>query len=105
MRSRNFVLVALLAVCCLQLSAQTLTNATDDATSAHDLPDDPGQEALPLAQPEPLSVTGVPVQFEAQRQSRVGDILTLTGDVVVHYKDYILRADKAVYNQSTTELE
>ncbi len=28
-----------------------------------------------------------------------------TGDVVVHYRDYILRADKVVYHQSTTELE
>jgi LPS-assembly protein len=105
MRFRNFVLVALLAVCCLQPGAQTLTNATGEATAATDLPDDPGQEALPLAQPESEPATGVPVQFEALRQSRVGNILTLTGDVVVHYKDYILRADKAVYNQSTTELE
>jgi LPS-assembly protein len=105
MRSRNLVLIALLALCCLQLGAQTLTNATGDATLSADLPDDPGQEALPLAQPEPQPATGVPVQLEAQRQSRVGDVLTLAGDVVVHYKDYILRADKAVYNQSTTELE
>jgi LPS-assembly protein len=105
MRSRNLVLIALLVLCCLQSGAQTLTNATGEATANTDLPDDPGQEALPLAQPEPEPASGVPVQFEAQRQSRVGDILTLTGDVVVHYKDYILRADKAVYNQSTTELE
>jgi LPS-assembly protein len=102
MRSRNLVLIALLALCCLQPGAQTLTNATGDATLSADLPDDPGQEALPLAQPEPQPATGVPVQLEAQRQSRVGDVLTLAGDVVVHYKDYILRADKAVYNQSTT---
>jgi LPS-assembly protein len=105
MRSRNFVLIPLLALCCLQPGAQTLTNATADAALSPDLPDDPGQEALPLAQPEPMPATGVPVQLEAQRQSRAGDILTLTGDVVVHYKDYILRADKAVYDQSTTELE
>jgi LPS-assembly protein len=105
MRSRNFVLIPLLALCCLQPGAQTLTNATAGAALSPDLPDDPGQEALPLAQPEPMPATGVPVQLEAQRQSRAGDILTLTGDVVVHYKDYILRADKAVYNQSTTELD
>jgi LPS-assembly protein len=105
MRSRSLVLIALFVLCCLQSGAQTIINATANATPSADLPDDPGQEALPLAQPEPAPNTGVPVQFEAQRQSRVGDILTLTGDVVVHYKDYILRADKAVYNQSTTELE
>jgi LPS-assembly protein len=105
MRSRNLVLIALLALCCLQPGAQTLTNATAGAAPSADLPDDPGQEALPLAQPEPAPSTGVPVQWEAHSQNWEGNVLTLTGDVVVHYKDYIFRADKAVYNQSTTELE
>ena len=118
---RTSLLTVLLALCSLQLGAQASTSASDasDAPAASapspnqtarnvtetDLPDDPGQEALPLAQPEPRPATGVPVQFEAQRQTRVGDILTLDGDVVVHYKDYILRADKVTYNQSSTELE
>jgi LPS-assembly protein len=69
------------------------------------LPDDPGQEILPMAEPEPAPATGVPVEWEAQSQSRVGDTWTLTGAVVVHYRDYTLRADKVVYHQSTTELE
>jgi LPS-assembly protein len=69
------------------------------------LPDDPGQEILPVAQPEAAPAAGVPVEWEAQNQSRVGDTWTLTGEVVVHYRDYILRADKIVYHQSTTELE
>jgi len=69
------------------------------------LPDDPGQEILPVAQPEAEPAAGVPVAWEAQNQSRVGDTWTLTGEVVVHYRDYILRADKVVYHQSTTELE
>jgi LPS-assembly protein len=60
---------------------------------------------MPLAQPEPGPASGVPVVWEAQHQSRVGDTWTLTGEVVVHYRDYILRADKVVYDQSTTELE
>ncbi|MGD0145189.1 MAG: LPS assembly protein LptD [Terracidiphilus sp.] len=47
----------------------------------------------------------MPVQWEAERQTRAGDVWTLTGHVVVHYRDYILRADKVVYHQSTTELE
>jgi LPS-assembly protein len=60
---------------------------------------------LPVAQPEPAPPVGVPVQWEAQRQTRVGNTWTLTGDVVVHYRDYILRADNVVYHQDTTELE
>jgi LPS-assembly protein len=79
--------------------------APPGAEPASTLPDDPGQEILPVAQPEPEPAGGVPVEFEARKQSRVGDIWTLTGDVVVHYRDYILRADKAVYHQSTTILE
>jgi len=59
----------------------------------------------PIAQPEPPDAARVPVHIEAGQQTRVGDILTLTGDVVIRYKDYILRADKVVYHQSTTETE
>jgi LPS-assembly protein len=68
------------------------------------LPDDPGQE-IPIAQPEPAPPVGVPVQWEAERQSRVGDTWTLSDGVVVHYKDYILHADEVIYHQATSELE
>jgi LPS-assembly protein len=131
MRPRNLVFITLLTLCHLQLEGQTLTNALPptpqqqgSATSATPagsvpdhrvpedtqipssyLPDDPDQQMLPVAQPEPPPATGVPVEFEAERQTRVGDVLTLTGDVVIHYKGYILRADKVVYHQSTTETE
>jgi LPS-assembly protein len=60
---------------------------------------------LPVAQPEPAPAGGVPVEWEARNQSRAGDDWTLTGEVVVHYRGYTLRADKVVYHQSTTELE
>jgi LPS-assembly protein len=106
----------MLALCHLQIRGQALTNAAPPAARetpqsssggelSPSLPDDPGQEILPVAQPEPEPATGVPVEWEAQRQTRVGDTWTLTGEVVVHYRDYILRADKVVYHQSTTELE
>ena len=35
----------------------------------------------------------------------IGDTLTLTGDVVFHYRDYILQADKVVYHRDTSEAE
>jgi len=60
---------------------------------------------VPLAKPEPAPATGTPVEWEAKRQEWAGDTLTLTGDVVVHYRDYILHADSVVYNRKTTELE
>ena len=107
----------MLALCHLEIRGQALTNAAppaaQEAASAGpsadlqtaDLPDDPSQETLPVAEPEPQPASGVPVEWEAKNQSRVGDDWTLTGDVVVHYLDYTLKADKVVYHQSTTELE
>lgn len=118
---RNLVCITLLAVCHLRLGAQAapvLTNpvppsqsetsvAPESAASLSTevLPDDPGQELIPLAKPEPAPATGTPVEWEAKHQEWAGDTLTLTGDVVVHYEDYILRADSVIYNRKTTELE
>jgi len=124
MRPRNLVCITLLAACHLYLGAQApqvLTNAapaaqrgTDGAPSPGlpaaadlpaDLPNDPGQEMVPQAVPEPAPETGTPVEWEAKHQEWAGDTLTLTGDVVVHYRDYVIRADNVTYNRATTELE
>ncbi len=120
MRSRNLVFITVLSLCHLQLGGQTLTNALPPsqqpsiiqvssglthADSTSQFPDDPGQEILPTAQPEPAPPSGLPVRWEAQHQTRVRDTLTLTGDVVGYYRDYVLRADKVIYHQSTSELE
>ena len=123
MHPRNLAFITLLALWPLGVRGQTLTDASlpapqnasssgganpDSSGSGKQdaaLPDDPGQEILPLAQPEPAPATGIPVHIEAQRQTRTGDLLTLAGDVVIHYRDYTLRADKVVYHQSTTDLE
>ncbi len=118
---RNLVFITLLAVCHLQLGAQTtqvLTNAlpspqgethsvgaSSTASASDALPDDPSQELVPLAQPESIPAAGTPVEWEAKRQEWAGDTLTLTGDVVVHYSDYVVRADSVVYNRKTTELK
>lgn len=101
MHPRNLLCITLLALCHLLLQGQALTNAAPSAS----LPDDPGQEILPVAQPEPEPASGVPVEWVAQNQSRTGDTWTLAGGVVVHYRDYILRADKVIYHQSTTILQ
>ena len=112
MRPRTIVFITMLALCHLQTVGQALTNAAPpagespaSAEPAAALPDDPGQETLPLAEPEPVPAGGEPVKLEAKNQSRIGDVSSLSGDVVVHYRDYPLRADKIVYHQSTTELE
>ncbi|MGA7859137.1 MAG: LPS assembly protein LptD [Terracidiphilus sp.] len=118
MHPRNFVFITLLALCHLQVSGQVLTNALPPATepgigakiavedqNSAQLPDDPSQEILPVAQPEPAPPTGIPVRWVADRQTWVGHIATLYGVSEFHYRDYVLSADKVVYNQATTELQ
>jgi len=105
MRLRNFLFITMLALCPLLLRGQSLTNAApltgqeagnavapsadspapqSGSGLAASLPNDPGQEILPVAQPEPAPASGVPVVWEARNQRRAGNIWTLTGDVVVH---------------------
>jgi LPS-assembly protein len=117
MLARNFVFITLLALCHPQLRGQILTNAAPPApqqastgppsadSDPHTLPDDPGDEVIPVARPEPVPAGGIPIRANARQQSRVGDTWTLTGQVVVYYRDYILRADKVIYHQSQSELE
>jgi len=69
------------------------------------LPDEPGQEIIPVAQPETAPPQGVPVQASADSQTWVGNTWTGTGSVEFHYRSYILHADKVTYNRLTTELE
>jgi LPS-assembly protein len=117
MHPRTFVFITVMTLCHLQLAGQMLTNplppsqeppSSADAASSEpgaQLPEDPGQEVLPVARPEPVPESGVPVRVDADRQTRAGDTWTLSGNVVIHYGDYIIRADKIVYHQSTSELE
>jgi LPS-assembly protein len=60
---------------------------------------------LPVARPEPAPATGTPVEAAADSQTWVGNVWTGTGNVEFHYRDYILRADKVIYDRSTTEVQ
>ncbi len=88
------------------MRAQLLTNALPGTNSASaPLPDDPSQQVLPLAQPEPAPSTGVPVRWEALQQTRIGDDWKLSGEVVLYYKNYVVRADSITYHQATSVIE
>jgi LPS-assembly protein len=121
MRPRTLVSITLLALCHREVGGQALTNAVPPLGTAaavasnpagaqpipqlDQLPDDPGQETIPVAQPQPAPPAGEPVQLNADEQSGVGDLKTLNGHVVIHYQTYTLHADKVVYHQSTSEVE
>lgn len=113
MRPRNFVFITMLALSHLISAGQGLTNAlpparekqqpvNEEPTAA--LPDDPGQEALPVAQPEPMPKGGVPVSWKADRLTWRGKVVTLEDVTDFRYRDYVLSADKITYNEETTEL-
>lgn len=118
MHPRNFVFITVMTLCHLQLAGQMLINALPpsggDLTalqagqepSTSQLPDDPGREAIPVATPEPTPPSGLPLRWEAKgEQTWKGDVFTVSGDVIIYYRDYVIRADKIVYNRSTTELQ
>ena len=87
--------------------AQSETSSVSQpATAVHtSLPDDPGQETIPVAQPEPVPVTGIPVSWKADRQTWAANTATLYGVTEFRYRDYIISADKVTWNRDTTELD
>src|SRR5580698_7246814 len=119
MRPRNLVFITLMVLCHLQLQGQTLTNAVppnpdavtnvapgnDAQVPSSPLPDDPELQMLPVAHPETPPSTGVPVRWSADNQNWANNICTLTGRVELFYRDYVLHADRVVYNRSTSEVE
>jgi LPS-assembly protein len=118
MRACNLVCITLLTLCHLRLEGQALTDSLPPAPQSNpkvqtvasaapvsELPDDPGQEALPVAQPEPAAKVGTPIAISAGRQTWAGDLWTLYDVDELRYRDYVIRADKVVYNRKTTELE
>ena len=117
MHPRTFVFITLITLCHLHLAGQMLTNPLPQAQSASSenktaqstpdsqLPDEPGQEAIPTAKPEPVPSPGVPVRWDAGEQKWAGETATLSSGVVIYYRDYVIRADKIVYHRDTTELE
>jgi LPS-assembly protein len=74
-----------------------------------ELPDDPGQQnVLPEAHVVTQPATGVPVKLVARTQTRASleksNLYTLDGDVVIYYRNYIVHADHATYDDNSSEI-
>ncbi|MFP5237541.1 MAG: LPS-assembly protein LptD [Acidobacteriota bacterium] len=69
------------------------------------LPEDPGQEAIPIARPEPMPTSGVPVSWKADRWTWANRTVTLYNVEDFRYRGYVLRADKITYHEDTEELQ
>ncbi|MGC2620855.1 MAG: putative LPS assembly protein LptD, partial [Acidobacteriaceae bacterium] len=73
------------------------------------LPDDPSQQdVLPEAHVVAQPATGVPVKLVARTQTRTSlaksNLYTLDGDVVIYYRNYIVHADHANYDDNSSEI-
>jgi len=132
MHLRILVFITLLPLCHLQVRGQALTNglplpiqaqtnstqtvssgSPGNSSAVHgllpaatgELPDDPEKQLIAVAQPEPPPPTGVPVLVRAEQQDWVGDTWTGLGHAEFHYRDYVLLADKVVWDRSTSEVQ
>jgi LPS-assembly protein len=47
---------------------------------------------------------GEEVTIEAREQEKIGDIYKLRGNVVIHFRDFVVRADEVTYNDATGDV-
>jgi LPS-assembly protein len=118
MRARIFLCITLLYLCHPQLWPQAVTKQFPPAPAAtasspgtplpapsSTLPDDPGEASdIPVARVVPAPPTGVPVEIHADTQREQNNIFTLTGNVLIYYRDYTVQADKITYNRDTSQV-
>ena len=123
MRARTFWCTTLLLLCHPQLWPQALTKqfppgapdadkgvtAQQSASQNQEIPDDPAlQSSLPEARVVPPPAAGTPVKLEADGQSNFKtngeNVSVLTGNAVIHYKDYVVSADRITYNKDTGDV-
>ncbi|MGH9586853.1 MAG: LPS-assembly protein LptD [Acidobacteriaceae bacterium] len=109
MNSRTFLCITLLALCHPQLWPQAVTEQFPPAAEpgSHERSAAP-KSSIPIAKVVPAPAQGVPVKIEADTQSyaktKDGVVYTLAGHVRIDYRDYVIQADHATYNQGTSEV-
>ena len=113
MKSRTFLCITLLALCHPQLWSQAVTEQFPPPAGSG-LQEGGGTQnsswsesaSIPVAQVVAPPAEGVPVKIEADTQSyaktKDGVVYTLVGHVRIEYRDYVIQADRATYNQTTS---
>ena len=116
MTTRLFWCITLYCLFHQQVTAQTLTNQFPPRSQGpqtrhrrrrrnHAGRHSRRKTKFPWPRSFPRSIKGVPVKITAKEQGKRGDVWTLTGEVEIDYRDYIVRADKVTYNEATSEVE
>ncbi|HWW98771.1 MAG TPA: LPS assembly protein LptD [Edaphobacter sp.] len=68
------------------------------------LPDEPGAVRYPVAEVVPPEDDSTAVGIESDTESKLGSRYVLDGDVVITYRDRIIKADHIEFDQETGEL-
>ncbi len=104
-RSRIFITTAW--VCHLLLASGIVTSQTlPPAAATVAAPGSPSASAAtPAAASASLTQTEEEVTIRAVQQEKDGSIYHLRGEVEIHYRTYILRADQVTYNTDTGDSE
>ncbi|MGH9597261.1 MAG: LPS-assembly protein LptD, partial [Edaphobacter sp.] len=77
---------------------------TTQATPVAGLPDAPGLTRYPQAQVLPPIDDTTKVEIESDTQSKLGSRYVLDGNVVITYRDRVVKADHIEYDTDTGEL-
>ena len=48
---------------------------------------------------------GEEVTIEAREQEKIGDVYKLRGNVVIHFRNYVVQADDVTYNDATGDVD
>jgi LPS-assembly protein len=88
-----------------QTVSQTAAAAPAPANSSNVGDNAAPQDSIPVAEVVPAIEQGVPVHLTAREQGKRGDVWTLSGDVEIDYREYVIRADKITFNEATGLVE
>jgi LPS-assembly protein len=80
------------------------TPRSDMSGPPANLPDEPGAVRYPQAEVLPPADDSTAVEMESDTQSKLGSRYVLDGDVVIKYRDRIIKADHIEYDTETGEL-
>jgi LPS-assembly protein len=106
------ITIMMLAASHPHLAAQQVTTQATPAEpprseisrSPASLPDEPGVTRYPQAEVLPSADDSTAVEMESDTQSKLGSRYVLDGDVVITYRDRIIKADHIEYDTDTGEL-
>jgi LPS-assembly protein len=90
------------------LSAQEVTSQATPlsgaAQTSSSLPDEPGTVHYPVAEVLPQNDDTTDVTMESDTQSKAGSLYVLDGEVELHYRDRVVKADHIEYDTETGDL-